>query len=132
MITVAVFGILAAIAYPSYTRQVQKTRRADAQGTLMELSNFMERFFTENNRYDQNRSGTAVTLPFTKSPKDGSATYYTLSLAAVSSTGYTLLATPAGPQASDGKLELLNSGERRWDKNGDGDTTDAGENSWGN
>jgi len=36
MITVAVVGILAAIAYPAYTGQIAKGRRAECRGGLMQ------------------------------------------------------------------------------------------------
>lgn len=65
MITVAIMAILAAIAYPSYIDSVRKARKADAQAQMMELASFMERFYTENNRYNQQNdaSNTAVALP---------------------------------------------------------------------
>ena len=120
MITVAVFGILAAIAYPGYTRQVQKTRRADAEAALMELSNFMERFFTENNCYQNTGAdkscstiadNSSPTLPFTVAPKQGTA-YYNLSLSAIGPSSYTLQAAPGGSQTSDPcqTLTLSNTG----------------------
>ena len=51
MVTVAIVGILAAIAYPSYQSSVIKSRRADAEGVLLGLANAMERHFTESNTY---------------------------------------------------------------------------------
>ncbi len=83
MIVVAVVGILAAIAYPSYQEQVRKSRRADGAAVLMQNAQFLERFFTENGRYDQDRGGTAVALPYATSPLDGDATYYNISLNSV-------------------------------------------------
>jgi len=68
MIAVAIVGILAAIAYPSYIEHVRKTRRADAKAVVLELSQWMERFYTENSRYDKTRAGVDVALPFTQSP----------------------------------------------------------------
>lgn len=38
MITVAVIGILAAIAYPSYQSAIVKNRRASAQAHLMDIA----------------------------------------------------------------------------------------------
>lgn len=50
MIAVAVVGILAAIAYPSYQDSVRKSRRADAKSALLDAAH--ERtVFTENNQY---------------------------------------------------------------------------------
>ena len=51
MIAVAIVGILAGIAYPSYQDSVRKSRRADAKGALLGFANAMERYFTENNSY---------------------------------------------------------------------------------
>lgn len=51
MITVAIVGILAAIAYPSYTAQVQKSRRADAQVALQEIAQRQEAYFLRNRSY---------------------------------------------------------------------------------
>lgn len=51
MIVVAIVGILAAIAYPSYTEIVRQTRRADAFDALMDIMARQERYFTDNNSY---------------------------------------------------------------------------------
>jgi type IV pilus assembly protein PilE len=67
MIAVAVVGILASIAYPSYIDHVRKSRRADAQGALMGLSNAMERFFTQNSTY-LGAAGTSGTPANTGAP----------------------------------------------------------------
>ena len=61
MIVVAIVGILSAIAYPSYQEYVAKSRRATLVGLLQQGQQWMERFYTENYRYDQNSTGTAVT-----------------------------------------------------------------------
>lgn len=59
MIVVAIIGILAAIAYPAYIEQVAKGRRAQAKAQLTAGQLWMERFYSENYRYDQNSAGTA-------------------------------------------------------------------------
>ncbi|MBK1731990.1 hypothetical protein CKO41_09340 [Thiococcus pfennigii] len=100
MITVAIVGILAAIAYPSYQEQIRKARRADAQAALLELAQFMERYYTMNNTYAG--ADDEGTLPFEKAPKDGDATYYTIDFEGVpDGTSYTLVATPAGAMTGD-------------------------------
>ena len=115
MVVVAVVGILASIAYPSYQDYVRRSNRTQAISVLMESSQFLERNFTEANRYDQNAAGTAISLPFNQSPKEGSATYG-ITVASASATTFSLAATPiAGTvSASDacGTLTLNNLGQK--------------------
>lgn len=51
MIVVAVVGILAAIAYPSYIDSVRKGNRAEGRAAVTGLLQQQERFFTQNNTY---------------------------------------------------------------------------------
>ncbi|MEE9357992.1 type IV pilin protein [Candidatus Vondammii sp. HM_W22] len=51
MITVAVIGVLAAIAYPSYRDQIIKTQRTDGKSALIQAAVLQERWFTENSKY---------------------------------------------------------------------------------
>ncbi len=133
MIVVAIVGILAAIAYPSYQQHVRSSRRADAQAALSELAQFMERRFTENNGYDLAPAGLDAldTLPFSQSPRDGTAVY-NLTLTAVAANTFTLRAAPipGGPQVGDGNMQLAETGAKSWDRNNDNDFGDAMENCW--
>lgn len=125
MVTVAIAGILAAIAIPSYQGSVMKSRRADAQGALAGLANAMERHFTQANTYcdsggadganscgaaGTNDTGSPSIYP-AQSPASGSAAY-NLTISAVTATTYTLSATPTGAQANDkcGTLTLTHTG----------------------
>jgi type IV pilus assembly protein PilE len=137
MVTVAIIGILASIAYPSYTNSVIRSRRADATGALLGFANAMERRFTETNSYlgaagtDGTPADTgAPRIYATQSPVDGGTAYYSLTINAATQNTFTLRAAPVGAQAGDGILELTQAGRHGWDKNGDGDTSDGGENSW--
>lgn len=116
MIVVAVVGILAAIAFPSYQEYVAKSRRADAQAALMELSQFMERHYTTAGGYQLNgNSGGHPVLPFTTAPKDGGNVFYNLSLSgAAKSQAYTLQAVPQNSMVGDkcGTLTLASTGLR--------------------
>jgi type IV pilus assembly protein PilE len=107
MITVAIVGILAAIAYPSYQEQVRSSRRAECGGALLGLANAMERHFTTNNSYlgagtTAGNTG-APTIYNTQCPIDGGTATYNLTINAVTQTTYTLNAAPigGGPQAND-------------------------------
>ena len=121
MIVVAVIAILASIAYPSYQDSVRKTRRADAKEVLLEGAQWMERFFTENYRYDKNKAGTAIGSLFptnlTASPKEGTTKYYDITFnPAATQSAFTLRATPksTGGQDKDscGSLTLTNTGAK--------------------
>lgn len=107
MIVVAIIGILAAVAYPSYQDSIRKSARADAQSDMMELAQISERWFTANNRYDQTRAGVAYVLPFDQSPRTGAPRYnFNLAFQADAGgrpgQGYILQAVPAGGQVADG------------------------------
>lgn len=51
MITVAIIGILAAVAFPAYTDHVRKGRRAEARAHMMALLQQEERVMTQQNTY---------------------------------------------------------------------------------
>lgn len=51
MVTVAIIGILAAIAYPSYTEYVKKTRRAEAAALLLNTAQQVERHYSQTGSY---------------------------------------------------------------------------------
>ncbi len=116
MIVVAIVGIIAAIAYPSYQESVRKSRRADCSGALTSLSNAMERFYTVNTSYLGAAAGGANTgapAVFTATcPSDGSAATYNLTISAATASTYTLQAAPTGGQTGDkcGNLTLTNTG----------------------
>ena len=51
MVTVAILGVLAAIAIPNYQNTVRKSNRADAKTALNTLSNELARFYAVNRTY---------------------------------------------------------------------------------
>jgi len=113
MIAVAIVGIIAAIAMPAYQNYVTQSNRAVAKSMLYENAQFMEQFYTENNRYDQDVGGNAVAIPVTQSPRTG-AVQYNITLQAVANATFTLQAVPGagGSMAGDtcGTLTLTNTG----------------------
>lgn len=133
MIVVAIIAIIASVAYPSYTDSVQKTRRADAKAVLLGFAQAMERHFTENNSYlgaanAGGNTGSPGIYP-SEAPIDGGTKFYDLTITAATATTFTLRATPKGGQAGDGILEILNTGQKRWDADDNGSFA-ATENVW--
>ena len=51
MIVIGIIGILAAIAYPAYRDYVLRAERVEAQASMMDLVQALERCFTLNNTY---------------------------------------------------------------------------------
>lgn len=115
MIVVAIVAILAAIAYPSYQEHVRKGRRADAKAALMENAQFMERFYTENFDYKEDKDGNPPALPVTKSPADAASPFYNISFSSgPASNSFTLQAVPQSDQTKDrcGTLTLDHAGKK--------------------
>lgn len=94
MVVVAVIAILAAIAFPSYSEHVRKSRRGQAKADLVEYAQLAERFHTTNNTY----SGFA--LPATQSPREGGTAHYGLDFQGAQST-FVITATPSTAQSRD-------------------------------
>ncbi|MDB6000650.1 MAG: Tfp pilus assembly protein PilE [Rhizobacter sp.] len=72
MITVAIVGILAAIAYPSYTSSVLKGRRAEGRTALIDLMQQQERLYTQSGTYAKFAAG-ATNVPFKTFSGDNAA-----------------------------------------------------------
>lgn len=51
MIVVAILGILSAIALPSYSRYIEKSRRTDAKVELLRVAQLQESYFAQNLSY---------------------------------------------------------------------------------
>ena len=101
MITLAILAILVTVAYPSYTNQITKSRRADGKAALMDAAARQERFYTENNTYADEMDND---LKYDADPAISPDGHYAVSVA-VGTTGsfatsYALTATPQGVQAT--------------------------------
>ncbi len=114
MITVAIIGILAAIVMPSYTKYVQKTKRADAKVELMKIAQMQESYFVQNMSYAQNLQQ----LGFSANTIASENNEYNVSISAITPgactgtsagtacTAFTLQAVPRAGQVND--AECLN------------------------
>lgn len=116
MVVVVILAILAAIAYPAYMQYVERSRRNMAQAGLVELANFMERFYSNHGQYTDSE-GNKPTLPFSVSPRGatGSDVYYAISVdTSDDGQSYELKAVPQNAQSDDacGTLTLTETGAR--------------------
>lgn len=104
MITVAVIGILAAIAIPNYREYTERSRRADGKAALMRAAQWLERAATSTGAYPA-ALGAGLT------PSEGNN--YVITYAQTGGgTGYTLTATPNVADAGCGNLGLDQAGTR--------------------
>lgn len=110
LITIAVIGILASIAYPSYTQHVQRSNRTEGQALLNEAAARQERYYAQNNKY----GSTAASLGL--SSDTSSNGHYKLTIE-VDGNAYALHAAPQGVQAKDscGSLSLDEKGVKSSD-----------------
>lgn len=109
MIVVAIIGILAAVAYPSYTEYAMRGHRADARAGLLQTQLWLERAATANGVYP-------TELPAALTWANDNNKRYTIGFGANNTNAtFTLTATPkAGAQSTDrcGTLTLSHAGAR--------------------
>ena len=112
MIVIAVIGIIAAIAIPSYSQYVVRSKRGDAMAALLSASQAVERFKSNNNF-----SYSGVNAPFARIPADSVAgkQNYDVAIANLSSTTYTITASPVNSMSGkDDVLSLDQDGNKKW------------------
>ncbi|MGJ4803881.1 type IV pilin protein [Luteimonas sp. SDU82] len=107
MVAVAIVGILAAIAYPSYMDAVRKGKRGQAKGALVELAQRAERWRTVHGSFDG--FWASVDTAHRTSPRQGEGTTaYNLAYTPnETGTGFTLSAVPQGSQVADTRCMTL-------------------------
>lgn len=128
MIVVAIVGIIAAIAYPSYQGVIADGYRGTGQADLLGLASAMERHHSGSFSYKgAGASGGDTGAPSifaTHSPSSEPAANkrYNLTIQSASVTSYELRATPVSGtgQGADGTLYYFSDGRKGWDKNNNG------------
>ncbi len=111
MIVVAIIGILAAVALPSYNSYIERGHRSSAKAALLEGAQFMERYRTTNFKYvDATNAAPALPAVVSTAPREG-IKRYDIAVSAADETSFTLTATPSGwADATCGNLTLNNLG----------------------
>ena len=95
MITVAIVGILGAIAYPAYTSQIEKGRRNECRSGLLKTMQQQERYFTQRNTYVEFTAG-AASAPMSAFSGEG-----------LSKSACTIAAEACGAQALTACIQLI-------------------------
>ena len=121
MIAVVIVAILASIALPSYTQYIARAKRADARTQLLQVAQFMQRFYAANDSFREDRASPSNAVfdqipdNLKQSPADGDA-IYKLSVPKANAVSYELKMTPVtgGSMAADdcGSFTLNSIGVR--------------------
>ena len=102
MIVVAIVGILAVIALPSYRNSVMRANRTEAKSALLNVQVAQEKFFLQNNRYAQTAAELSDPPPGGLGiPATTPSGHYAIAFSAASNTAYTIQATAQGGQTDD-------------------------------
>lgn len=113
MIVVAVIGILAAIAYPSYMEHVRKSRRAEAQSVLMDIGTREQQLLLDTRAFKDTTDACSAPI-LNVTPSASVCNNYTLKVSVGTSAPptFTATATPKNAQARDtcGTLTLTHTG----------------------
>ncbi|MBZ0095006.1 MAG: type IV pilin protein [Sulfuricella sp.] len=108
MVVIAIIGILAAVALPSYQQYLIRGHRAAAQSQMMDIANREQQYILSNRVYTETGSDLGYSLP-----SDVGARYgYSIDVDNGSPPSFTITFTPivGTPQASDGILVITSEG----------------------
>lgn len=115
MITIAIIGILASIAYPSYTDYVVTSNRAEAQRELVRIANLQEQYFVNTRTY----TATLTDVGLAANPYVTDTGNYSIAATiADSGLSFTLTATAQGNQASKDSTCLTLTVDQNGEKGG--------------
>lgn len=93
MITVAIVGILASIAYPSYIDYITKSGRSEGVAAVMRVANLQEQYYLDNRAYATDMAKLGLANPFVTE-------HGHYSVASAGTSNFTITATAQGSQAS--------------------------------
>ena len=115
MITVAVIGILTAIAYPSYQDYVRRAVRSQGQQFLMDMAQRQEQYLLNQRQYaaQLDAGGLNLSMPAQLTGKYQAPAFIVNNAATPPTFIITLSPVAGGTQARDGAL-IIDNLQRRW------------------
>jgi type IV pilus assembly protein PilE len=133
MVVVAIIGIISAIAYPSYTQFVVKSKRATGSGMLLQIADRQQQYFLDNKRFATKFSSLGYASDDMMINDDGmivsasnARRTYKIALSGATAAAYTIEAAPQLGQATNdtdcGTITLTSAGIKG--------QTGTGENCW--
>lgn len=139
MIVVAIVGIIATVAIPSYHGMIASSSRGAVQADLMAFASSMERHSASNFTYkgaalaNADTGKPAIFNPYSPASEPEANKKYDLTIDAVSTNGQTFLlkAVPVTGTTVDGtgNLYMYSDGRKGWDQDADG-TLETSEYCW--
>lgn len=133
VVAVAIVGILAAVAFPSYAQYIIRTHRSAAKSMIVQIADRQEQFFADNKRYADDLTdlgyptdGFMIDDQGTVVDESSNDRIYAISLSGVTATAFTANAVPQLRQAAKdtecGTFTLNQAGVRA--------TSGSGDNCW--
>jgi type IV pilus assembly protein PilE len=111
MITVAIVGILAAVAYPSYQDYIARGQVSAAQQFVMDIGQRNEQFILDNRSYAANFAALGMTVPAEVSPRYAAPV---VTPVAGPPQTYVICITPTAANVVRYGKVCLNSQTQRW------------------
>ena len=130
MVVVVIIGIIASIAYPSYTQFIVKSKRTAGSAVLLQVADRQQQFFMDNKQYATKFSSLGYGSDEIMINDDGtivaagdSRRTYKIALSGATATSYTVEAIPQLAQASKdtdcGTMTLTSAGAKGQSGSGD-------------
>ncbi len=113
MIAVGIVAILTAVAMPSYTNYIERSRRGDAMDLLLRVAAAQQTYYLANKTYTSNINNLTVQ----RLSEDG---HYGAFMSSANATSFIAVASPtaagtSGRQAGDGVFVYYSTGRKTWD-----------------
>lgn len=114
LVVIGILGILMTIAVPVYRGYTQRGHRAAAKAALLEDAQYMERYFTTHNTYNDTATPDPPVLPRTSTEGN---TYAISFQGTPDATSFVIQAVPQGSQVGDkcGTLTIDHLGNKSAD-----------------